>query len=237
MHEALVDQHGFRRWLLFCHYVRKNMLMCLPVERLHSLADSLVAKFKGVGGTVCIDEAINLDRRALTLCPPGHLNRFVSLISLAVDLGHCYSHFGVIGDLEEAIVLAHEGVDLCSVGHPGRPTCLNTLAAFLFTQYKQCGAIADLENAIVLSHEGLGLHPQGDPLWPYLLNNLACCLSTRFHLLGETNDLNETIALDHDCHWPVSTQYLSRRRLGSIGSFEQPCTSSHHLVWAARADR
>ena len=61
-------------------------MMYLPVEQWHSRAESLVAIFKQ-GGTSCIDEAIDLDRVALELCPLDHPMRPVSLICLAIHLG------------------------------------------------------------------------------------------------------------------------------------------------------
>lgn len=47
-------------------------MTCLPVERLHSRAESLAAKFEQGREAGYIDEAIDLDRKALRLCAPGH---------------------------------------------------------------------------------------------------------------------------------------------------------------------
>ena len=44
-------------------------MMCLPVEQLYSRAESLFAKFEQGGGISYIDEAIDLNREALELCP------------------------------------------------------------------------------------------------------------------------------------------------------------------------
>ena len=49
--------------------MQSSELMYPPVEQLRSRAESLAAKFKQGGGTSYIDEAIDLDREALELCP------------------------------------------------------------------------------------------------------------------------------------------------------------------------
>ena len=51
--------------------VQSSEMMCPPVKQLHSRAKSLVAEFNHGGGSSYIDEAIDLDRKTLELCPPG----------------------------------------------------------------------------------------------------------------------------------------------------------------------
>ena len=79
--------------------------MYLPVEQLHSRAESHFAKFEQGGGTSSIDEAIDLDRKAQELRLPGHPMRPVSLTCLEVHLSDCYDQLGATRGLEEAIVL------------------------------------------------------------------------------------------------------------------------------------
>ena len=99
--------------------------MYLPVKRLHSRANSLVAKFKQGGETRYINEAIDLDREALEHCPSGHPERSVSLVWLASHLSDCYDQLGATGDLEAAIVLDREALHLRPQGHPDRSISLN----------------------------------------------------------------------------------------------------------------
>ena len=170
--------------------------MCLPVEQLHSRAASLVDRFKQGGGRSYIEEAIDLDREALQLCPPGHPKRHVSLTRLANDLRDRYNQFGTTGDLEDAIVLNQEALDLCPQGHPERSISLNNLAVGLFIRFTQLGGMQDLDVAIVLDREALDLFPQGHPDRSMSLNNLAVRLSARYEQLGGMEDLDEAIVLD-----------------------------------------
>ena len=103
----------------------------LPVEQLHSRAEFLSAKFEHGEGTRYIDEVIDLDRRALKLCPPGHSERPVSLILLSLHLNRRYHQLGVARDLEEVTVLAREALSLCPQGHPYQSVVLHNLALCL----------------------------------------------------------------------------------------------------------
>ncbi|KAI9569320.1 hypothetical protein HD554DRAFT_2038263 [Boletus coccyginus] len=165
---------------------------------LHSRAKSLVAKFEQGGGRSYIEEAIDLDRDALQLCPPGHPQRSVSLTSLALHLRGRYNQFGATKDLEEAIVLDREALDLHPQGHPDRSISLNGLALDLSTRYEQLGGMDDLDEAIVLAREALDLRSQGHPDRSGFLSNLAYHLSARFQQLGAMEDLDVAIVLDRE---------------------------------------
>ena len=172
--------------------------MYLPVKWLHSRAESLYAKFKQGGGTRYIDGAIDLDRQALTLCPPDHSERATSLIRLAFHLGYRYDQLGAMRDLDEAIVLGREALSLRPQGHSDRSMSLNNLAVRLSTRYNQLGVMRDLDEAIVLAREDLSLCPQGHPDRSTSLNNLAVLLSTRYNQLGSLQDLDEAIVLGRE---------------------------------------
>ncbi|KAF8436541.1 CHAT domain-containing protein [Boletus edulis BED1] len=165
-------------------------------EQLHLRARFLADEFARGGETSYIDEAVDLDREALELRLPGHLERSASVNWLAVHLSDRYSQLGSMRDLEEAIALDREALDLRQKGHPDRSTSLNNLAVDLSTRYHQLGIMEDLNEAIVLSREALDLPPQGHRDRSMSLNNLAVDLSTRYHQLGITEDLNEAIVLD-----------------------------------------
>ena len=178
----------------------------LPVKQLHSRAKSLLAKFEQGEGTRYIDEAIDLDRVALDLRPPGHPKRTVCLTQLAMDLGHRYAQLGATTDLAEAIVLEREALDLRPQGHHHRSISLNNLALHLSTLFQQLGNMQDLNEAIFLGREALNLRLQGHPDRSSSLSNLAVDLSTRYDQLGGIQDLDEAIVLDREA--------LSLRPLG-----------------------
>ena len=162
------------------------------------LAIHLSDRYSQLGATGDIEEAIVLDREALSLCPKGHPDRSRSLNNLADGLSTRYKQLGEMQDLHEAIALDREAHDLCPQGHPHRSTSLNNLAVRLSTRYERLGAMQDLHEAIVLDREALGLRPQGHPDRSMSLNNLAVRLSIRYNQLGAMQDLDEAIVLDRE---------------------------------------
>ena len=165
---------------------------------MNNLAVDLSSRYKQLGALRDLDEAIILDREALSLFPQGHPNRSMSLNNLAVDLSSRYKQLGALRDLDEAIVLAREALSILPQGHPDRSASLNNLANRLSTRYSQLGASRDLDEAIVLNREALSLRPQGHPNRSMSLNNLAVYLSTRYNQLGAIQDLDEAIVLDQE---------------------------------------
>ncbi|KAI9567954.1 CHAT domain-containing protein [Boletus coccyginus] len=178
--------------------VQSIVMMCLPVERLHSREKSLTAKFEEGAGRSYIEEAIELDREALQLCPPGHPKRSDSLVRLARHLRDRYKQFGGTSHFEEAIILSREALHLCLPGHPERLRSLGRHAIGLFTRYKQLGQMEDLHEAIVFVREALDLCPQGHPDRPASLGNLAVLLSTRYEQLGGMESLDGAIILGRE---------------------------------------
>ena len=182
----------------------------LPVEQLLLRSESLFAKFEQGGGTSYINEAIDLDREALELCPPGHPMRSFSLSSLAIHLNDRYDQLGATRDLDEAIALDREALNLCPQGHPERSSSLNNLAVDLLSRYKQFGAMEDLDEAIVLVRDALDLSPQGHPNRSVFLNNLAANLSSRYKQLGAMEDLDEAIVLVREALDPLPQGHSDR---------------------------
>ena len=169
----------------------------LPVAELHLRSKSLSSKSEQ-GGSKYIDEAINLDRQALELCPPDHHQRPISLMWLAIHLSHRYNQLGVMADLDEAIDLDRDALSLHLHGHPHRLMSLNNLANRLSARYRQLGALQDLDEAIVLDQEALTLCPQGHPHRSMSLNKLAVRFYTRYNQHGGIQDLDEAIVLDQE---------------------------------------
>ncbi|KAI9567906.1 TPR-like protein [Boletus coccyginus] len=172
--------------------------MCLPVEQLLSRAESLASEFREGGGRSCIEEAIELDREALQLCPSGYPKRYDSLSRLARHLRVRYRQFGGTSDFEEVIILGREALDLCPQGHSERSRALTGLASGLSTRYKQLGRMADLDEAIVLDREALDLRPQGHSNRSTSLCNLANRLVIRYEQLGGMESLDEAIVLSRE---------------------------------------
>jgi Na+-translocating ferredoxin:NAD+ oxidoreductase RNF subunit RnfB len=83
-----------------------------------------------------LEDAISSHREALTLCPPGHPNRSISLNNLANALSTRFEQSGRMEDLEDAISSHREALTLCPPGHPDRSSSLNNLANALSTRFE-----------------------------------------------------------------------------------------------------
>jgi hypothetical protein len=64
-----------------------------------------------------LEEVITHHREALTLFPPGHLDRSISLNNLAHAIHTRYQQSGRMEDIEEVIKFHREAVTLCPPGH------------------------------------------------------------------------------------------------------------------------
>ncbi|KAI9570923.1 hypothetical protein HD554DRAFT_2327256 [Boletus coccyginus] len=182
------------------------------VERLHSRAKSLVAEFRQGGGHY-IEEAINLDREALQLCPTGHPKRHLSLTSLAHHLLHRYNQFGKPSPSIE------KHSTFVTQGHPERSMSLDNLAFGLLTRYEQLGGMEDLDEAIILDREALDLRPQGHPDRWMSLHNLSVGLSSRYRQLWGVEDLDEAIVLRREA-LDLCVQGHPHRRYKQLGGME-----------------
>ncbi|KAH7905794.1 CHAT domain-containing protein [Hygrophoropsis aurantiaca] len=164
---------------------------------LANLATTVSTQFGRFGNRADLDEAIELDRAALVLCPPGHPNRSTFLNNLASTLDTQFKQFGNRADLDEAIELNRAGLVLRPPGHPDHSTSLINLANTISTRFKQFGNRVDLDEAIELNRAALVLHPPGHPNRSTSLNNLASALYTQFEQYGNRADLDEAIELNH----------------------------------------
>jgi tetratricopeptide (TPR) repeat protein len=163
-----------------------------------SLAVSLHTRYKQTGDVALLDEAINLEREALSLQSPGHPDRANSCVGLAVSLHTRYEQTGDITLLDEAIGLAREALALRPLGHPERASSCDNLAVSLQARYKQTGDITLLDEAIKLKREALSLLPLGNPNRSYGCSHLAISLHTRYKQTGDIILLDEAIELKRE---------------------------------------
>ncbi|OJA18780.1 hypothetical protein AZE42_01624 [Rhizopogon vesiculosus] len=162
------------------------------VDQSLSLIDltlNLCDKFEQQGVVSDLEEAIQLGRTALALCPPGHSYRALSLHNLATVLRFRVIHQDVLSDLEEAVELHRAALALCPPDHSNRSLYLNSLGLSLQ------GVQSDLDEAIELHQAALVLCPPGHSQRPLSLNNLAMCLCTRFQQQCLLPDLEDAIKL------------------------------------------
>ncbi|KAJ2918191.1 hypothetical protein MD484_g2236, partial [Candolleomyces efflorescens] len=148
------------------------------------------------GGTLTdLDEAVSLNRTALTFRGPSHPDRPQSLLALGDALFERSEHQGSISDLNEAIFLYGEELDLRPNPHPDRARSLQKLGFALGIRYERAGTPTDLEQSISLLREGLQLRSPPHPDRAQSLKNLGEMLWRRYHYTKIPADLKEVISL------------------------------------------
>jgi tetratricopeptide (TPR) repeat protein len=143
------------------------------------------------GDIALLDEAIELNRKALGLRPPGHPARERSCNNLGNTLHARYEQCGDLTLLDEAIELKREALALLPPGNPERAVNCNNLANSLRTRYTQCDDLTLLDKAIELEREALALHPPGDPMRARSCNNLSASLYARYQRCDDLTLLDE----------------------------------------------
>jgi tetratricopeptide (TPR) repeat protein len=118
-----------------------------------SLANSLWALYERSGNDHHLNEAIDLDRKALALRPPGDPHRASSCASLAISLMTRYERTREDQLRIEARSLEREAIALRPQGHPDRPLYCVNLAASLTAHYEHSGDEDLLHQAVGLANE------------------------------------------------------------------------------------
>ncbi|KAG1869954.1 CHAT domain-containing protein, partial [Suillus subluteus] len=167
-------------------------------EELGLLTNALRSRFEQRGSIDDLDECIQRDREAVSLCSEGHSERETYLNYLALSLKFRFDHQGNSRDLDEAISLHDEVLRSCPVGHKIRYSCLNNLGIALCHRFYQRGDVSDVTKAISLQREALMLRPPGNPCRDFILNSLALALQARCNKMDTSEDLDEAINLYRD---------------------------------------
>jgi tetratricopeptide (TPR) repeat protein len=144
------------------------------------------------------DKAIDLEREALALRPPGHRYRATSCGNLALSLWARYEQNGDIALLDEAIEFEREVLALRPPGHPDRSTSCGNLALSLYAHYEQTVDVALLDEAIELEREALALRPPGHLYRAISCGNVALSLRVRYEQTGDVALLDEAIELERE---------------------------------------
>jgi hypothetical protein len=108
-----------------------------------------------------LDDALQHQRRALSLYAPSHPGRIQLYHQLAIILRSRFDRIGDIALLDETVEVGRHALAMCPVGHRKRARCLNNLSIILRISYTQDHAV--LDEVIALQTESLQLR---DPLQP-----------------------------------------------------------------------
>jgi hypothetical protein len=166
-----------------------------PAIAYSLLATSLYTFYQSTGDLTLLDEAVELQRKALCLRSEGHPKRALSCADLATSLWNRFQQTGDRILLDEALDLRREVLHLRPEGHLHRAESCRSLATALWTRFKQTGDAVLLDKALGLQREILLLTPEGHPHRASSCVSLASSLRARFNQTGDLTVLDEAIEL------------------------------------------
>jgi hypothetical protein len=171
------------------------------VQEIHGRYSMYIKSAINLVGQVYLmsdDQAINLERDGLALCPDGHPDRAIFCGNLTSFLHTRYQRTADDVLLDEAIVLRREAHTLRPEGHPDRAQSCTDLADLLWTRYESTGGDALLDESIVLRREALALRPEGHPDRAESREGLANSLERRYKRTGDVSQNPEFHAQQFD---------------------------------------
>jgi tetratricopeptide (TPR) repeat protein len=169
---------------------------CTHEEHIYAgiLSSPILQRFHISGDTQYLDEASSLQRRALDLCPPNHLELEIHLCRRSYTLMDYFKAYGQLKDLDEALKLGRRAL---AIGHPEgymRRHSLQSVANLLQLRFMSAEATdSDLSEFVELRRESVRLCPPGHNRYFSYLCSLATSFCLRFEWNGSMGDLDEAI--------------------------------------------
>jgi tetratricopeptide (TPR) repeat protein len=169
---------------------------CIHEEHIYAglLSSPIAQRFRISGNLKYLDEANSLQRRALELCSPNHLELEIHLCRRSYTLMDCFKAYGQLKDLNEALELGRRAL---SIGHPEgymRRHSLQSVANLLELRFTSSEAAElDLSEFVELRRESVRLCPPGHNRYFSYLCSLAASFAVRFEWNGSIDDLDEAI--------------------------------------------
>jgi tetratricopeptide (TPR) repeat protein len=163
---------------------------------LINLSGALVDRLDIVGDVHDEDASIALGREALSMLPPGHVNRQNTLGNLASNLSRRYRRTENQEDVTEAMSLYDELLGSLGPGQLGQvyDLALINFAELLITRHRFTGSPEDLDRAIALHERWLEQGATKPVRASMCLHDAANALLCRFRLSHDESDLSNAIA-------------------------------------------
>jgi tetratricopeptide (TPR) repeat protein len=143
-----------------------------------------------------LQETIDVDRQAFSLCGQGHHDRAECCDHLANSLKMRYERVGDVRLLAEAIDLEREALTLRPPGHPDCSLSTGNLGSFLMLYYQHTDDRSLLDESISLQREMHDMTPVEHPHRPLSCGNLALSLKVNYQCTGDYRLLDEAIDLE-----------------------------------------
>ncbi|ROO86034.1 CHAT domain-containing protein [Actinocorallia herbida] len=167
----------------------------VQVPVLYDLSTAVTVRYGFTGERTDLDEAIDLGRQALAICPAGHFNRYLRRSTLASNLA-ARAHLGPDDqDIEDAVRIAEESVAETEGGAPvAAGWASSDLSDVLLERYRLGRHRADLDSAVEVARAALRKHPPGPERRVTVQRSLFNCLRQRYADFGDPADLDYSAA-------------------------------------------
>ena len=121
-----------------------------------------------------MEEAISIERTALTFRQKGHPDHAVSLYTLVHFVGE-YSKAGKATNLEDLMVLGRAIMELGTSGHPEHASSLRNLVLLISSGLGQAPVVVDMREVMTFAMSALRLCPTQHCDRPILIQRIAAC--------------------------------------------------------------
>ena len=176
-------------------------------------------EYKSSGRPELLETAVSTFRDAVTVIPPGHPDRAVTLSNLGAALFTRFEQTGDFADLDAAITVGRGAVTATPEDHPNGPRYLSNLGNSLRTRYERVGDVADLDAAIDVGRDAVTATPAGHPDCAGMLSGLGASLNGRYEAAGDVADLDAAIGFGWDAVTATTLDHPSRPKyLTNLGN-------------------
>ncbi|CAE6476578.1 hypothetical protein ACGC1H_003978 [Rhizoctonia solani] len=179
---------------------------------LVGLADSLFERFERFSGIEFLEDAINYQRRAISLIPHPKPQ---DLDNLGHSLLRRFQAIGHVTDLEEAIQIQEQAVSSMT---KDTEICYTNLAASLVVRFENSSHLPDLDRAINLYEKALKLDLETDTR-ATIANNIGAALQLKYLHVIDANILGRAIEYQTEAVQSTSDRNTEKpRRLTNLGN-------------------
>ncbi|CAE6436079.1 unnamed protein product [Rhizoctonia solani] len=181
---------------------------------LFGLAEALFELFERFSAVEYLDDGIEHQRRAISLCPcpdPGNL------ANLGQFLLRRFQVTGQVADLDEAMRTQEQSIDSATDQTEGAFLHYSSLANSLVVRFEQMGQISDLERAIELFNRALRLDLETD-VRATISHDTANALQLKCIHIVNIDAINQAIKYQDEALLLTTEQNTEKpRRLTSLG--------------------
>ncbi|EIN04850.1 hypothetical protein PUNSTDRAFT_75453 [Punctularia strigosozonata HHB-11173 SS5] len=176
--------------------------------------------FQGTGTSSYLEDAIHLQRAALTDLAVSDIHRHRHLRYLGIYLICRYELLTEPVDLDSSLSIFEDAIRLCPPTHIDRSRTVHDMLSAVYRRFEWSGKLDDLSEAILFGRQADDALPENHPRRFSTAHNLSTILALRFSEAGNIADLDDalfwgqraasTILPSHSAYLDITSDYISR---------------------------